>query len=705
MSVVEQSAPGPTWRQAWALIWALVAALVVWMFVAVWPEWLDAVLISKKAFINSIFNGVTLAGLYFLVASGFTLVFGLMRNVNLAHGSLYLLGAYIGYEVVQRTGIWLLGVGAGFMALSLIGILMQVFVFRRLEGDELRQTLVTLGISIVAADLMLAIWTGITYQIGVPAWLDGAIKLPIVTTVRANGTAVMMTYPFYRLIVLGTAIVVGVGLWLMISRTRIGMMIRAGVDDRSMLSASGINVHMVFAVVFAVGAGLAGFAGVVGGSALSLAPGEDVRYLIASLVVVIVGGMGSIPGAAIGALLVGSAEQIGLVYLPTYGIVLTFVIMVVALALRPQGIMGTTRTSATPVLALDQPSRAAVVPARFGPAQIALAVALLLYPAVASEFFVAQIGAYSLIWGLLALSMMLLAGYGGMVSLAQITTAGVAAYTVAIFGTNNMNIHGFGWPWWVLVPFAVLVAATVSALIGAISVRTEGIYTIMITLAIAASFFYFAQQNYALFNGHSGYAGIPTPRVFGIDWRDPVPFYYLCLLVAAACYAAVLYCSRSTFGLALQAIRDNGRRMRAVGFNVTAHKVVAYFYSGVIAGLAGVLLVWFNGRVSPGTVDVGQAVEVLVIAVIGGLRHPIGPFVGAAFVILIQTFAIDIVGAERYNTLIGLVFLAIVFASPDGLLGLWGRLKPLLAAESLRSRVSGEASLRAQTESNPGRIG
>ena len=527
MSVVEQSAPGPTWRQAWALIWALVAALVVWMFVAMWPEWLDAVLISKKAFINSIFNGVTLAGLYFLVASGFTLVFGLMRNVNLAHGSLYLLGAYIGYEVVQRTGIWLLGVGAGFMALSLIGILMQVFVFRRLEGDELRQTLVTLGISIVAADLMLAIWTGITYQIGVPAWLDGAIKLPIVTTVRANGTAVMMTYPFYRLIVLGTAIVVGVGLWLMISRTRIGMMIRAGVDDRSMLSASGINVHMVFAVVFAVGAGLAGFAGVVGGSALSLAPGEDVRYLIASLVVVIVGGMGSIPGAAIGALLVGLAEQIGLVYLPTYGIVLTFVIMVVALALRPQGIMGTTRTSATPVLALDQPSRAAVVPARFGPAQIALAVALLLYPAVASEFFVAQIGAYSLIWGLLALSMMLLAGYGGMVSLAQITTAGVAAYTVAIFGTNNMNIHGFGWPWWVLVPFAVVVAATVSALIGAISVRTEGIYTIMITLAIAAAFFYFAQQNYALFNGHSGYAGIPTPRVFGIDWRDSVPFYYL----------------------------------------------------------------------------------------------------------------------------------------------------------------------------------
>ncbi len=705
MSLVEQAAPGLTARQAWALVWVLAAALIAWLLFAPWPSWLDTLLFSKKAFVNSIFNGVTLAGLYFLVASGFTLVFGLMRNVNLAHGSLYLLGAYIGYEVTEHTGFWLLGVAAGFAALAVVGLLMQVFIFRRLEGDELRQTLVTLGIAIVAADLMLAIWTGITYQIGLPAWLDGSVKLPIITAVRSNGTAVMMTYPFYRLIVLAAAVVIGIGLWLMISGTRIGMMIRAGVDDRSMLSANGINVHMVFAIVFAVGAGLAGFAGVVGGSALSLAPGEDVRYLLASLVVVIVGGMGSITGAAIGALLVGLAEQIGLVYLPTYGIVLTFIIMVVALALRPQGIMGTTRVAAQPVLALDRPSRVADLSARFGPAHIALAVALLLYPLVASEFFIAQIGAYSLIWGLLALSMMLLAGYGGMVSLAQITTAGVAAYTVAIFGTNNMNIHGFGWPWWVLVPFAVLLAATVSAIIGAISVRTEGIYTIMITLAIAAAFFYFTQQNYTLFNGHSGYAGIPAPRVFGINWRDPVPFYYLCLLVAAACYAAVLYCSRSTFGLALQAIRDNGRRMRAVGFDITAHKVIAYFYSGLIAGLAGVLLVWFNGRVSPGTIDVGQAINVLVIAVIGGLRHPIGPFVGAVFVLLIQTFAIDIVGAERYNTLIGFVFLAIIFASPDGLLGLWARTRPLFNQESLRSRLPGGALLRAETESNQGRIG
>ena len=231
------------------------------------------------------------------MASGFTLVFGLMRNVNLAHGSLYLLGAYIGYEVTTRTGYWLLGVAAGFAVLALVGLVMQVFVFRRLEGDDLRQTLVTIGISIVAADLMLAVWTGATYQLA-DARMAGRRGHAADRHRRSSRTAMPSSSPIRST---GwwcwpSAIVIGVGLWLMLNRTRVGMMIRAGVDDRAMLSATGVNVHVVFAIVFALGAGLAGFAGVVGGSALSVAPGEDVRYLLASLVVVIVGGMGSITG-------------------------------------------------------------------------------------------------------------------------------------------------------------------------------------------------------------------------------------------------------------------------------------------------------------------------------------------------------------------------------------------------------------------------
>ena len=323
-----------------AVVGAILIAVVLWLFLALWPSWLVAMLGPKKILVNTLFNGVTLAGLYFLVASGFTLIFGLMRNVNLAHGSLYLFGAYVGYDVANWTGYWLLGVLAGALAGAFTGLLMQVLVFRRMEGDDLRQTLVTIGISIVAADLMLAFWSGKTYQFFVPSWLDGAVATPIVTAVKSNGDPVVMMYPIYRLAVLGVAIAIGMALWLLLNRTRIGTMIRAGVDDRGMLSVSGTNVHVVFATVFAIGAGLAGFAGVIGGTALSIAPGEDVRYLLASLVVVIVGGMGSIAGAAVGALLIGLAEQIGLAYFPTYGVVLTFVIMVAVLAVRPQGILG-----------------------------------------------------------------------------------------------------------------------------------------------------------------------------------------------------------------------------------------------------------------------------------------------------------------------------------------------------------------------------
>ncbi len=312
------------------------------------------------------------------------------------------------------------------------------------------------------------------------------------------------------------------------------------------------------------------------------------------------------------------------------------------------------------------------------PATAIVAALLLLYPWVATDFFTFQIGAYSLIIGTVALSLMMLAGYGGMISLAQLTVAGFAGYMMAIFGTNSVGVHGLGWPWWLLVPSVILASALLSALIGAIAVRTEGIYTIMITLAIAVAFFYFTRQNYAAFNGFTGFAGIAPPQVLGVDWRAPIPFYYLALAVAAGFYVAVLYGSRTTFGLALQAVRDNPRRIAALGYSVTAIRVYAYFLSGLIAGTAGVLLVWFNGRISPGSVSVDVAIDILVIAVVGGLSHPLGPFLGAIAFVLLENFAIDLIDRERFNTVIGAAFLLIVFLSPDGLLGIWKTLRPRL---------------------------
>jgi len=232
--------------------------------------------------------------------------------------------------VWRECGWWIISVAAGLRAAAVAGVLIQVLILRRMQGQDLRQTMVTIGLSIVIADILLWIFTGQVYQMEAPTWLQGPIR----------GIPVIKAYSAYRLSLLGFGIAIGIFLWFLLNRTKVGMMIRAGVDDRAMLAASGVNVNLVFAITFMLGAGLAGFGGVIGAVELSMVPGEDTRLLLASLIVVIVGGMGSVVGAAIGAAILGLAETYGLAYAPTYSVVFTFVILIGVLAFRPRGIMG-----------------------------------------------------------------------------------------------------------------------------------------------------------------------------------------------------------------------------------------------------------------------------------------------------------------------------------------------------------------------------
>ncbi len=282
-----------------------------------------------REFITIGLNGLTLGALYFLVASGFSLMFGLMRVVNLAHGSLYLLGAYVGWSIGDATGNWFLAIISAPFIVAVVGILIQQGLLRRIQGQDLREALVTIGVSIVVADLLLAYYGGQSYVLTPPDAINGSTSLGL-----------GITYPTFRLFTVGLALIVGGGLWLLLRRTRLGMMIRAGIDDRDMVSALGINIQRVFAIVFGLGALLAGLAGIIGGSALSIGPGDDGLYLLYSLIVVIIGGMGSVGGAALGALLVGLVGQFALAYAPTYSILLTFAMMILVLAVRPQGLAG-----------------------------------------------------------------------------------------------------------------------------------------------------------------------------------------------------------------------------------------------------------------------------------------------------------------------------------------------------------------------------
>lgn len=274
-------------------------------------------------------NGLSLTGVYFLVASGLTLIFGLMRVITMAHGTSYLLGGYIGYAIARETGQWWLGALGGMVAVGLLGLLVHQVLIRRFQDDDMRVALITLGVALIGTDLMAATFGGLAYQVPSPASWMASVALPGIGA-----------YPVARLLMIGLAVLVGAGLWLLINRTRYGSIVRAGVDDSAMTAATGVNIRLVFASIFLLGSALAALAGVANGTLFPLLPGQDNVFLLYSLVVVIVGGMGSITGTAIGAVLVGLVSQFGLVLVPSYANVLTFALMVLVLAVRPQGILG-----------------------------------------------------------------------------------------------------------------------------------------------------------------------------------------------------------------------------------------------------------------------------------------------------------------------------------------------------------------------------
>lgn len=302
----------------------------------------------------------------------------------------------------------------------------------------------------------------------------------------------------------------------------------------------------------------------------------------------------------------------------------------------------------------------------------------LMLPENQALFWIGNIFARALIYGIIALSLTFLASYGGFVSLAQMMVAGIAGYVLAITvqGAVPVIIGGLGYPAAILLALAASVLAGLA--VGAVSVRTNDIYLLMITLALAVGFYRFVESNIDWFNGYEGIRNVVGPELFGRKFRDPLLFYGVASLTALALYLAVLFLVRTPFGLALQGIRDNSRRVAALGYNVTLHRIVAFGIAGFIAGCGGVLATIYNIGISPGSIGLGATMNLLIISVIGGLGHPVGAFIGSLIFAVFDTFAASIYDRDRFNTLIGAVFLAIVLVSPDGALGLSRRLRRAL---------------------------
>ncbi|SER86055.1 amino acid/amide ABC transporter membrane protein 2, HAAT family [Tranquillimonas rosea] len=307
---------------------------------------------------------------------------------------------------------------------------------------------------------------------------------------------------------------------------------------------------------------------------------------------------------------------------------------------------------------------------------VVVALVLLVYPFVVNSFWLVQIGGRTLGFGTIVLSLVFLTAYTGMLSLAQMTVAGVAGYATAYFTAPTGGV-GLELAWPVALILALGLATLAGLLIGLVAVRTRGIYTLMITLAVAMAFYYLTLQNYAVFNGFTGFNNVEPPVIAGLDLGAPLPFYYLSAVLAVLCYAGVRHVVRTPFGLALQGLRDEPQRLQALGYNVPLLRVLAFGLAGFVAGIGGILNLWLNASISPGSVALNPVIDVLMAGVLGGIGHPAGAYVGAFVFTIVDNFAIDFIARERFNTLIGLVFLAIVLFSPDGLTGLvrraWAR--------------------------------
>lgn len=282
----------------------------------------------ETKFIILILNGLTQAAILFVLGSGLTLAFGLMRVVNLSHGAFYMLGGYIGYSVVNATGNWLLALVVGGLSIAVLGFVFERTMLARVRGRDLPETLLTVSVAMIISDQALVYWPKIPVTLNVPGYLSPPIHI------------LGLTYPGFRFVMMGVSIFIALLLWFLLYKTKLGAAVRAGVDDRETASALGVNINLIYSAVFVLSAFLGGIAGVLGGSYLQLSPGGDAIILIYSLVVIILGGMGSLGGAVVSSLILGQIISFGLAYAPQYSYFLIFIPMAIVLSIRPQGLFG-----------------------------------------------------------------------------------------------------------------------------------------------------------------------------------------------------------------------------------------------------------------------------------------------------------------------------------------------------------------------------
>lgn len=594
-------------------------------------------------------NGLASASSLFLVASGLSIIFGVTRIVNFAHGSLYMLGAYLAVTLVDALGpanalgFWS-GVLLAAVLVGLVGLVIEVAVLRRIyQAPELFQLLATFGIVLMIQDIALASW-GAEDRLGPRA--PGFRSFVILFGNR---------FPTYELLLIAIGPVVLALLWLLFQKTRWGVLVRAATQDREMVGALGVNQRLLFTSVFAFGAGLAGLGGALQLPREAVTLHMDLAMISEAFVVVVVGGLGSIGGAYLAAVLIGILHAFGILIFPKITLVLVFLVMAVVLVIKPYGLLGRRPVGQARGPAAAEPL---LTPADRGTKLAGLVALLLLVaaPLITPDYLLLTLTEL-VIFALFAASLHFMMGPGGMASFGHAAYFGLGAYGAAL------AVKWLGASMEPALVFAPFLAGIAGLVFGWFCVRLSGVYLAMLTLAFAQIAWATAFQWVELTGGDNGILGV-WPSGWAVS---KTAFYYLALMICGATVLALRFAIFSPLGYALRAARDNPLRAEAIGIDVMRVQWVAFTVAAFAAGIAGALFAFFKGSVFPTYMAIPRSVDALLMVLLGGVQTVSGPIVGAFAYAGLSEQLTKLTLYWRFALGLAIVLLVVLF--PRGLVG------------------------------------
>lgn len=609
-------------------------------------------------------SGLASASSLFIIASGLTLVFGVTRIVNFAHGSFYMLGAYMAVTIVpwllqieRSPTLFFAGVLISAAVVGVLGVAMEILLLRRIyKVPELFQLLATFGVVLMVQDAVLHIWG--------PLDIAG----PRAPGLRHGVLILDQRFPAYELFLIAAGPVVLGLLWLLMHKTRFGILLRAATRDREMVGALGVNQALLFTGTLFLGAFLAGLGGALQIPRVSASAQMDLAIITEAFVVTVIGGMGSIGGAFLAALLIGQLQAFGVLIFPKITLVLVFLLMALVLVVKPWGLLG--RPEAAPPSAMPEgiasPGRFCV----FEKLLVALALLVAAMLPLFGDAYAVKVATEVLIFALAAFSLNFLVGNGGIVSFGHAAYFGLGAYASGLLVTK------LGMPMEPALIAAPLAGGFFAALFGFFIVRLQGIYLAMLTLAFAQIAYAVCFQWVEVTGGDNGIVGVwPAP------WAaSRIVYHYLVLVVAVLGIIALRHVIYAPFGASLRAARDSAARAEAIGIDVRAHRWLGFSIAGAAAGLAGGLYAFSKGSIDPTLLGIPLSVDFLAMILLGGMQSVMGPVLGAAAFHSIKDVFMPL--TDHWRFFLGASIIALVLIFPRGLGG---------AYASLRARFAGGA--------------